>query len=361
MVKTTTTVVLTITCIAAVLTAFFVKAQFIKSTQTISVKDVSEYVQWKSKYRNSLMSTPEEEQFRLEVFLKNRQVVERKNKEYMRRVYAEEMLKPLSPMFELNLFADLTDEEFEVMYTGGAIELSEEHNLIPQYEYSSMKDYFKRRSKSFMTSSSSIDHSYRILNQSTCGSCWAFSSVHLAERLHYQSTGRHVSLSQQQLIDCDKKSDGCSGGLVSQGLDHINQYGVAKSSSYHYKGTEGACQLDNHHKLLKGKLKMMTFWYHENLLASWLRLGNYAGVRIYANSLKFASHSNDVYIPSAEECSGRVNHAAVLISENMANRSEGYFVLMNSWGEKWGNRGIKKIRPCSKDNFLGENGQFYTY
>jgi cathepsin L len=46
-----------------------------------------------------------------------------------------------------------------------------------------------------------------------CNSSWAFSSVATLEGQHFKATGRLVSLSEQNLIDCVKNNGGCKGGL----------------------------------------------------------------------------------------------------------------------------------------------------
>ena len=75
------------------------------------------------------------------------------------------------------------------------------------------------------------------------GACWAFSAIGAIEGVNQQVTGELISLSEQELVDCDKaKNMGCSGGLMDYAFDFIiANGGIDTEEDYPYKAANGVC------------------------------------------------------------------------------------------------------------------------
>lgn len=64
------------------------------------------------------------------------------------------------------------------------------------------------------------------------------------EGINQLSTGKLVSLSEQELVDCDTSGEdqGCNGGLMDNAFDFILQNkGLTTESDYPYVGTDDTC------------------------------------------------------------------------------------------------------------------------
>lgn len=76
------------------------------------------------------------------------------------------------------------------------------------------------------------------------GACWAFSSTGSIEGINQIVTGSLVSLSEQELVSCDRSYNcGCGGGLMDYALKWvIKNNGIDTEDDYPYQAGDGVCK-----------------------------------------------------------------------------------------------------------------------
>jgi cathepsin L len=143
----------------------------------------------------------------------------------------------------MNKFADLTTTEFVKMMNGYNASLSGSRKPSRQvFKYDpnlrDLPDSVDWRTQGYVTP---------IKDQGQCGSCWAFSTTGSLEGQHFKATGKLVSLSEQNLVDCSSAQGnmGCNGGLMDQAFDYIKvNDGIDTEDSYPYEAVDDTCRFN---------------------------------------------------------------------------------------------------------------------
>jgi C1A family cysteine protease len=127
------------------------------------------------------------------------------NHKFVAQVNADNKLSGSDLRLEVNSFADMHYDEF-IRLRGGLAASTRERNVV-MLDTTTAPD-----SKDWRDTSNTVNP---VKNQQQCGSCWAFSTIGSLESRHAIATGDLLSLSEQQLVDCDTREDqGCNGGLM---------------------------------------------------------------------------------------------------------------------------------------------------
>jgi len=236
----------------------------------------------------------------------------------------------------MNEFGDLTFEEFRNRYTGFLGKRSEFarsqnlHQIIPGRALASSLDW---SSKGAVTP---------VKNQGQCGSCWAFSTTGSVEGVTQISSGKLVSLSEQQLVDCAgaEGNQGCNGGLMDYGFEYIiKNGGLDTETDYRYTAQDGACN-----RAKAGKKNSPIKGYKDITVGSEAALMdavnlNPVSIAIEADQSGFQFYSGGVF---SGNCGHQLDHGVLLVGYG-TDAGKDYWKVKNSWGQSWGESGYIRL------------------
>lgn len=196
-----------------------------------------------------------------------------------------------------------------------------------------------------------------VKDQGVCGSCWSFSTVGAIEGLHFVKTGELVSLSEQQLIDCDRVSpnNGCNGGYPPSAFEWIaarGSEGIATEASYDYSGFQSTC-VNNTSAVRTGAV--ITNWTAISNSSDEIaaQLATRGPLSIAVNAAGLQQYKRGVACPLAALCDPtQPNHAMTLVGWGVDGGQE-YWKVKNSWGAAFGEDGY--VRYCKGKGACGIN------
>lgn len=182
-----------------------------------------------------------------------------------------------------------------------------------------------------------------VKNQKRCDSCWAFAATGALEGQHFRHTGNLVSLSEQNLLDCSVSNDGCESGLASRAfLDIQKEGGIATESSYSYEAKQKLCRLDNVTLGASDTGFVQLEFGNETQLAIAVATVGPIAVSLDSSSKLFHFYRSGIY---DNPCCSDTNliHAALVVGYGTEDGMD-YWLVKNSWGENWGDKGYIKMR-----------------
>lgn len=240
----------------------------------------------------------------------------------------------------LNKFAAYTPSEYKSML-GFKLDLSNLPAKKTQRKYNS--DSLDWRDKGVVN---------EIKNQGSCGSCWAFSAVQAAESANAILTGTLPNYSEQSLVDCVSYCYGCNGGIMSKAFDYImsHQQGHYNlENEYVYTGVDGTCKYSQYTPVGTTSDYFKVVQYDEDDLAAKLETYGPVAVAIDASQYSFQLYSGGIY--DEPSCTSTfLDHGVGCIGYGIEGSTK-YWIVRNSWGSTWGEKGY--IKMIWKDNQCG--------
>ncbi|KAH3738695.1 procathepsin L-like isoform X1 [Dreissena polymorpha] len=245
----------------------------------------------------------------------------------------------------INQFTDMTYEEFAEQFANlqnkdiwtGNVSI---YLLPANYAAPSSVDW---RQKGYVT---------QVKDQGNCGSCWSFSATGTIEGQHARQTGRLVSLSEQQLIDCSRRygNNGCKGGYTGRSLQYVSdQPGIEGEADYPYRaGDSYPCSFT------KSKVRAIIRGYYtvnpgeKNLETVTASVGPIS-VSMYVNR-NFQHYMGGVFYDPSCSSTAIGRHAVLVVG--YGSSPSNYWLVKNSWGTRWGEAGYIRMAK-DRNNMCG--------
>ena len=174
-----------------------------------------------------------------------------------------------------------------------------------------------------------------VKDQASCGSCWAFSATGSLEGGNFVANGKLISLSEQQLVDCDPKSNGCGGGLMTNAFEYVMKKGLCTEEDYPYHAKDEDCKDDKCTAAIQIKGYEEVAAYDGAALKAAVSKAP-VSVAVEADSAVFQMYTGGVVDSTA--CGTSLNHGVLAVGY-----TDEYWIVKNSWGPSWGDEGYIKI------------------
>jgi C1A family cysteine protease len=243
----------------------------------------------------------------------------------------------------VNQFTDLTPDEFRMLYVSG---LKDEVGSYGCKTFTSSASgapaTMDWRTKGAVTS---------VKDQGQCGSCWSFSSTGAVEGAWAISKGQLTDLSEQELVDCatgiSYGSHGCNGGQMEGAFKFVIENGQCTLSSYPYTAKDGTCQKCTAVAHISSCSDVKP---NDQLSLKAAVAQQPVAVAIEADTRYFQSYSGGILDSSS--CGTSLDHGVLAVGYGEENGQK-YWLVKNSWGTTWGDKGYVKIARSDSTNDAG--------
>ncbi|XP_027071829.1 senescence-specific cysteine protease SAG39-like [Coffea arabica] len=236
---------------------------------------------------------------------------------------------------DINQFADLTNEEFRAARNKYKPWKVCESKSFMYENVSAVPASMDWRKKGAVTG---------VKDQGQCGCCWAFSAVAAMEGINQLTTGKLISLSEQELVDCDTagEDEGCGGGLMDDAFKFIiKNKGLTTETNYPYQGTDGTCNANkeaNHAAKITGYEDVPA----DSEAALLKAVANQpVSVAIDASGSAFQFYSSGVF---TGDCGTELDHGVTAVGYGTSTDGTKYWLVKNSWGSSWGENGYIRMQ-----------------
>ena len=264
-------------------------------------------------------------------------------RENMRTIILHNLDSTQNYTMGINQFTDLTSDEFKEMYASGLkTEVGSYGCKSFSGSASSAPASVDWRSEQAVTS---------VKDQGQCGSCWTFSATGAIEGAWAISTGQLIDLSEQEMVDCatgiSYGSHGCNGGQMEGAFKFVIANGQCSLASYPYTAKDGTCQKCSAVAQITSCSDVKP---NDQISLKAAVAQQPVAVAIEADTRYFQSYSSGIL--TSTSCGTTLDHGVLVVGYGEENGQK-YWLVKNSWGTSWGDKGYVKIARSESTNDAG--------
>jgi len=313
----------------------------------LDVTRADAFAAWKAEHGKSY-ATKAEDLHRQQIFESNLKQIEAHNQQ-ARKQQAHNQQAKKQHFLGMNQFGDLTPVEFKSKLFRKSASL----NLVAsKHSPNALSADLAPNSVDWRT----LGYVTPVKDSGACNSSWAFAAVGALEGQHFKKAGVLVSLSAQNLVDCSSKhgNQGCDGGTAEQSFAYVkSNRGLDTETSYPYKSRYQKCNFKaaNVGATCSGHTAV-TSGSESDLMDAVATVGPIAAT-IDGSHDSFRFYKSGIYYePACKSDPAQELHSVLIVGYGVDADQNSYWLVKNSWGAEWGNKGYIMMAK-DRDNNCG--------
>jgi len=198
-----------------------------------------------------------------------------------------------------------------------------------------------------------------VKNQGGCGSCWAFSATETVESAYAIASGKLLELAPQTYVNCVKNPNkcggtgGCQGATMELAFNLTRDSGIALESDLPYAGHNEKCSSYKAAVKVTGYVKNPV--NDAKALETAVATKGPQAITVAANP--WMSYGGGIF----HGCSGGFHlpwskkQAVLDHGVQLVGYSKDYWIVRNSWGSGWGEKGYIRISRAKDAETFPDN------
>lgn len=309
-----------------------------QKTVNSEVSDRARFTAW-AKSHGITFASPKEMEFRLANFLETDEKIKRVNSQQKDYEFAH------------NAFSHMSDDEFRAKYAGAFHPEENEEAHTPENVHFALNQGENLKDSVNWIDKNAVNP---VQDQKTCQAGYALAAAAAFESIWFiGKRGPLPQLSSQQILDCSTENGnkGCDGGNLDNAYTWVTSpsvRGFEKAERYPYTAKAGTCQFD-HAKVVCAMGRYFPL-PKDNCEAMMGTIANQP-VPSYVDAASVKSYSKGVF--TDENCGTSMDQAVLIVGFDTDENGTDYWLIQNSWGTSWGEKGLMKLgRKSSSDKGL---------